>query len=129
MLKATIFITFFVFFLNACNEAHQIDVHVGGDVVFDFSQISTTYPNSKLVVKKLLVMQKDCKGYCEAWRIEGNQFSETVTSVSYGSTPKGMKGSVKKTLTKGDYYVAGRIWLKSGQELYDPIDFYSDFTI
>ncbi len=129
MLRTAIIITFFAFLLNACNEAQKIDVHVGDDVVFDFSLISAKYPDRRLVVKDLLVMQKDCKGYCEAWRIEGGQFSEMVTSISYGSTPKGMKGTVKKALIKGNYYVAGRIWLKDDQYIDGPIKFYSDFTI
>ena len=129
MIRATIIITFFVFLLNACNEAHKIDVHVDGGVVFDFSLISATYPARRLVVKDLLVMQKDCKGYCEAWRIEGSQYSEMVTSISYGSTPKGMKGTIKKILIKGNYYVAGRIWLKDDLGVNGPINFYSDFTI
>ena len=129
MIRASIIITFFVFLLNACNEAHNIDVHVGENVVFDFSLISVAYPERRLVVKDLLVMQKNCKGYCEAWRIEGNLYAEVVTSISYGSTPKGMKGTVKKSLTKGDYYVAGRIWLKDEQDVNGPIDFYSEFTV
>jgi len=116
--------------LSACKEESQITIlNQNNDIIFDFSAINEKFLDSKLIIKSMDVVRKDCKADCVMWTLEGDENSQPIKTIKYGKMPPRMQELLSsKPLVRGNYAAGGTVLFVEGERVLGQVMFYGVFT-